>query len=130
MQGEGHHQLLKLKRVDSVPEEPNDPVSEITDLEYDHGFPGHFLLATVQYGGGMAKHDFEAYWDGSWMKSMPPGVRIELRHNANGDLGKALPRETLQIDIAELIDTGEREFWVTIHADGVGSDRLDVVVGN
>lgn len=127
-QGNGHHTLLALKRVDEVPATPKDPLNEIEVVEYDSGIGGHFLVVRVRYGGGMAEHHFEAYWDGSWMKSDPPGISINLRHDANQDPGRALIDETLQIMIDEPANSNYPKFFVLVEGGGAQSVSFDVTV--
>lgn len=60
------------------------------------------LVVRVRYTGGIQKHFFELYWDGSYMESMPPQVNMRLVHHANGDTGEAIRTETLVFDLLDL----------------------------
>src|SRR3989338_2634747 len=62
------------------------------------------LVIEVSYGGGCEDHEFDLIWDGSFMKSNPPQVNLDLYHNANNDLCKAIKYETLRYDIYPLIE--------------------------
>jgi hypothetical protein len=127
-QGNGHYTQLALTKVADVPDTPNDPLNEIEVVEYGSGIGGHFLIVRVRYGGGMRDHAFQAYWDGSWMKSDPPGIWINIRHDANDDPGKAFIDETLQIMIDEPANSSYRKFFVLAEGGGAQSESFDVTV--
>lgn len=81
---------------------------------------GDTLELTVNYGGGCKAHEFALYWDGSFLESAPPQVRLTLSHNANGDLCEALPSETLRFDLRSLSSSWPSEIVVRV----VGSDTM------
>lgn len=60
------------------------------------------LGLVVRYGGGCKDHDFELYWDGLFMDSEPPQVRLQLSHNANNDLCRALLTEKLFFNLSPI----------------------------
>ena len=122
------HQQIALKKVSDVPETPDDPVQQIKVVEYGSGIAGHFLIVHVRYGGSRKDHEFPAYWDGSWLKSDSPGMVVNLRHNSDGDPGKALIDDTLQIQIDEPANSSYRKFFVLVEGGGAKSDAFDVAV--
>ena len=38
------------------------------------------LIAIVRYSGGCKEHDFNAYFSGAWLKSLPAQAVVELEH--------------------------------------------------
>jgi hypothetical protein len=122
---EGDHAIIvPLEKVAKIPDTPNDHVA-VSDVEFSTGFTGHFITATVNYGGGCKPHEFKAYWDGSWVKTKPPGVAITLRHNGNGDRCKASITKMVQISIAEPA-AAEKAFFVELTNVPGAAGRVDV----
>jgi hypothetical protein len=60
------------------------------------------LTLVVRYGGGCKDHEFELYWDGLFMESEPVQVRLELSHNSNGDLCRALLTDELSFSLSKI----------------------------
>jgi len=60
------------------------------------------LFLDVEYSGGCAPHDFESWWNGAYMLSLPVQMNLEVVHDANGDLCRALIFEELALDLTEL----------------------------
>ncbi|MCR9162661.1 MAG: hypothetical protein ACE37F_03170 [Nannocystaceae bacterium] len=89
-----------------------DPLT-VQGLEQD----GNTLLVTVTHAGGCSEHTYEACWNGSLMKSMPPQAVIDLRHDAHGDACEAMLTEVLAIDVTSMLGGG------TVVAR-VGDERL------
>lgn len=63
---------------------------------------GDILELTVSYGGGCQDHEWKMYATEKYAKSYPPKLSIFLDHNANGDMCKALLRETLKFDLTNI----------------------------
>ena len=110
--GGGEAIQVMLEKVATTPDQPNDQVT-VSDPKFVTGIGGHFITANVRYGGGCRSHEFKAYWDGSWIKTNPPGLYITLRHNANGDTCRAVFNRVVQINISEAA-MGYPEFWVRL----------------
>jgi hypothetical protein len=81
----------------------NDDVS-VKNSSVDEAF-GQLKLE-VEYGGGLEghleNHSFELQWSGQFLLSNPPQAAMRLVHNANGDTGERLIRETLIFDLLDL----------------------------
>lgn len=56
----------------------------------------------VNYSGGCATHTFKAYFNGMFMKSMPPRATVFLEHDNGGDNCRKLVIDTLYVDLKEV----------------------------
>lgn len=63
---------------------------------------GDILSVTVSYGGGCQDHEWTMYATERYAKSYPPKLGIFLKHKANGDMCKALLRETLKFNLKDV----------------------------
>lgn len=63
---------------------------------------GDNLIMYVSYGGGCKDHEFKAYASDVYMKSMPPKLGLNIEHNANEDLCKAIVKDTITFDISTI----------------------------
>ena len=63
---------------------------------------GDNLEIEVSYAGGCEDHVFDLSWSGTYLKSHPAQVVLDLRHNAHGDMCEAYITETVVIDVSEL----------------------------
>lgn len=76
------------------------------------------LTIVVQYGGGCAEHDFNAYFSGGWAKSMPPQAAISLEHlNPDNDRCRSIVRDTFQFNLQPLQYAGGKEVVVKWNVD-------------
>ena len=74
---------------------------------------GDSLKVNVAYSGGCAEHSFDVIWDGTILASNPCRVDLILVHNAQGDNCEAYMRETLVINLNQLIgDSDEKDACV------------------
>ena len=63
--------------------------------------------------GGCEEHDFNAYFSGSWLKSMPPQAIIEFEHlNPKNDACRSLVKDTFLFDMKPLRYTGSNDVIV------------------
>lgn len=60
---------------------------------------GDNLILLVQYGGGCEEHEWKLKTNGAYAKSLPPQITLNLEHNANGDMCRALLTDTLEFNI-------------------------------
>ncbi|MFN3916225.1 MAG: hypothetical protein ACK4K0_00670 [Flavobacteriales bacterium] len=60
---------------------------------------GDILTIEVEYSGGCQKHEFDLFFNGIYMKSMPPKAGLILVHKNNGDNCRELITETLKFDL-------------------------------
>lgn len=77
----------------------NDPF-ELLDARVS----GDSLVATVQYGGGSAEHDFTLEGIGVATKSLPRQQMLAVRHDAHGDRARALITEERRFPLADWQD--------------------------
>lgn len=72
-----------------------------TDAFYLDGVSvsGDTLKVEVRYGGGCKEHEWEMHTTGMYAKSYPPQLSLFLAHKNNGDMCKAMLRETLYFDL-------------------------------
>jgi hypothetical protein len=123
---EGEAIQVMLEKVATIPDKPNDQVA-LSNVKFVTGIAGNFITADARYGGGCRKHEFKAFWDGSWSKSNPPEMTIALRHNANGDTCMALLNRMVQINIGELTKL-QKDFFVTLSGAGGDAGRVHVTI--
>lgn len=71
---------------------------------------GNVLRVTVQYGGGCARHEFRVVASHVFMESQPVQSPIVIRHNANGDMCRALLVRELRFDLSALRDAWRRSY--------------------
>ena len=60
---------------------------------------GDTLFIEAEYTGGCKDHVFTARHNGSFMKSMPPQLNVNIDHQGNGDACRELIRETIAFDL-------------------------------
>jgi hypothetical protein len=75
---------------------------------------GDKLTVDVQYGGGCRDHNWEMYFNGAILKSMPPQAILHLRHTVidGPDPCRGMPMETLQFDLSSLKNVASGELVV------------------
>ena len=60
---------------------------------------GDNLILLVEYGGGCREHEWKLKTNGAYAKSLPPQITLNLEHNANGDMCRALLTDTIEFNI-------------------------------
>lgn len=64
---------------------------------------GNDLEVVFRYSGGCETHDFNAYFNGAWMKSLPPQAMLEFEHiNPQKDACRKLVTDTVVFDATPL----------------------------
>ncbi|MDP6909598.1 MAG: hypothetical protein QF371_08835 [Flavobacteriales bacterium] len=77
------------------------------------------LRVIVSYSGGCEEHDFNAYFSGGWLKSLPPQALIELEHlNPNNDACRSLVKDTLYFDMKSIRYKGQNTVMVKWSGNG------------
>lgn len=71
---------------------------EVTDAKIS----GDVLIIDVTFSGGCKEHEFNAYWNGVMMKSMPPKIGLYIEHKTNDDNCRKVINETLRFDLSNL----------------------------
>ena len=81
---------------------------------------GDALVLRVQYSGGSQAHDFALVSTGAPTKSLPRQVLLELRHDGQGDLAKAMITEERTFDLIPHRDSRNNVVHLRIQGiDGV-----------
>ncbi|MCB9185475.1 MAG: hypothetical protein H6601_01860 [Flavobacteriales bacterium] len=61
------------------------------------------LTVVFRYSGGCKEHDFNAYFSGAWLKSLPPQAIIDFEHlNPDNDACRSLVMDTVLFNLAPL----------------------------
>ena len=84
---------------------------------------GDALKVNVTYGGGCEAHVIDMCWNGVFAESFPVQTWIELSHESNGDLCKALVMEVITLDLAGMKTAYQEGYQtqngtITIQLDG------------
>lgn len=74
----------------------------IQEAQIVDGIAGEVLVVNLEYGGGCREHIFRAFWDGSFIKTNPPGIDVKLWHDAQGDPCRAIKPKQLVIDLSQV----------------------------
>lgn len=88
---------LVIVNPEFIAPEENDAF-EITNAE----IKGNDLILNVTYSGGCQEHEFKAYSNNMYMKSMPPILGLFIAHNSNGDNCRTLVEKTLRFDLSSV----------------------------
>lgn len=73
------------------------------------------LHVVVRYSGGCEEHEFNAYFSGAWLKSLPPQAMVEIEHlNPKNDPCRSLVKDTLLFNLTPLRYEGSDELWVKL----------------
>ena len=75
---------------------------------------GDNLILLVQFGGGCKEHKWKLKTNGAYAKSFPPQITMNLEHNANGDMCRALLRDTLEFNIKPARYPESQELYVRL----------------
>lgn len=60
---------------------------------------GDVLEVVVRYSGGCEEHEFNAYFSGNWLKSLPPQAMVQIEHlNPNNDNCRQMVTDTVRFD--------------------------------
>ncbi|MCF8257501.1 MAG: hypothetical protein K9J06_08115 [Flavobacteriales bacterium] len=65
---------------------------------------GDTLTVGVQHGGGCREHDWQMYFNGAVLKSLPPQAVLQLQHKVKDgpDPCRSIVRETLKFNLSSL----------------------------
>jgi hypothetical protein len=71
------------------------------------------LIAIVRYSGGCKEHNFNAYFSGEWLKSLPAQAVVELEHiNLENDPCRSIIKDMLKFDMTSIQYTRAKEIRV------------------
>lgn len=111
--GKGKNMVVVQQNKDYV--QPEDmPSFEITDMKIE----GDIAELFITYSGGCNQHEFKAYFNGAFMKSMPPKVNVMIEHDSKGDSCRELVSDTLYIDLKEVRYTKDKPGTVIVLFNG------------
>lgn len=89
--------IQKLKIIEGFSDRESDNFEvENASLE------GDILSIDISYSGGCEDHEFDLYFNGAYMKSLPPKANLFLKHNANGDACRSMIKQTLRFNIKKV----------------------------
>ena len=98
--------------VEMDPTYKNIKTDSFTLLE--SSLEGDNLILLVQYGGGCREHEWKLKTNGAYAKSLPPQITLNLEHNANSDMCRALVTDTLEFNLEPLRYPGNLQLDVRI----------------
>lgn len=76
---------------------------------------GDILTLKVSYGGGCETHEFNAYFNEMYMKSLPPKAAIFIEHKNNNDHCKKMITEDLKFDLTNVRYPGkDKDYTIMI----------------
>ncbi|HYG51860.1 MAG TPA: hypothetical protein VD905_13205 [Flavobacteriales bacterium] len=96
--GKDAKHALKVTRVPDFTRPENHRPVTIEDWTLE----GDIAKLAISYSGGCGEHSFNAFFDGKYMKSLPPRAGIFIQHNHGEDNCRKLIMDTLYIDLAEI----------------------------
>lgn len=106
--------------IDDEGQAPGGSECVLGDSEFEiveSSIEGRTLRLTVEYAGGCAEHEFEAWWGGVLAPSDPPIVPVELQHYGKGETCSDLVEDEVAIDLT------------AVEAASTESVRVQIVVG-
>ena len=78
---------------------PSKPDFQVLEMSNENDV----LTVIFRYSGGCKEHDFNAYFSGGWLKSLPPQAIIDFEHlNPDNDACRSLVKDTVQFDLTPL----------------------------
>lgn len=78
---------------------PSKPDFQVLEMSNENDV----LTVIFRYSGGCKEHDFNAYFSGGWLKSLPPQAIIDFEHlNPDNDACRSLVKDTAQFDLTPL----------------------------
>ncbi len=102
------------------PDGPGDGLS-ITSAKIE----GDLLRLRVRHSGGCEEHDYELFWDGTVLESLPLQAELKLVHDANGDECEALLSRDLVFDLGPMREElGGDDGLILLRLEGV-EDTLE-----
>ncbi|MCA1243830.1 hypothetical protein LC092_15380 [Stappia stellulata] len=109
-----------LAIASGVPSDLGDPLLSLDSAEVVSGINGRTLLVGLSHQRACGEASFKAWWDGSFLKSLPPRASVVVVYEAGGDLCEGRVDTTLQIDVDELLDN-QGELYIDVHGRNVQS---------
>ena len=105
-------EAIKVKATTGEFAKKSDPIMGIDTVEVK----GNTLFIHVSYGGGCRTHEFQVIGSLAIAKSFPPIRALQLVHNANDDMCRAIVRSVIEVDLEEVAyqKTEGSEIYYTI----------------
>ncbi len=102
----------------TIPEVEVDPTYTPQETDsftlLESSIEGDNLILLVRYGGGCEEHVWNLKTNGAYAKSMPPQITLNLEHNANRDMCRALLTDTLEFNLKPIRYNGSLELDVKL----------------
>lgn len=96
----------KVEAPRPIIKDPSVTISE-KDVDFtvtDWAISGDTLLVGVQYGGGCREHDWRMFFNGAFLKSLPPQAILQLQHLVKDgpDPCRSVVRQSLRFDLTSI----------------------------
>lgn len=92
--------IIPVERKSDYVEPAANPAANFTIT--DMNVQGDVAMLVVNYSGGCKDHTFKAYFNGNFMKSLPPRANVFIEHDNGGDNCRKLVMDTLYFDLKEV----------------------------
>lgn len=93
---------------------PSKPDFQVLDMALE----GNLLKVVFQYSGGCEEHDFNAHFNGGWLKSLPPQAVLDFEHlNPKDDACRSLVKDTVFYNLDAIKYPGGNEVVVKTTAN-------------
>jgi len=78
----------------------------------------NLLQVVFQYSGGCEEHDFNAHFNGGWVKTLPPQAILDFEHlNPNNDACRSVVKDTVFYNLDALKYPGGNEVMIKCTAN-------------
>ncbi|MFZ5554947.1 MAG: hypothetical protein ACOZCO_17685 [Bacteroidota bacterium] len=102
--------------VDDAWSQPED-MMEVTITKAE--ISGDILTIDVSYSGGCEEHEFKLYFNGMYMKSLPPKITLVLYHNHKGDACRSIVDKKLKFDLTPVREKGKTTGEIMVKVYGL-----------
>lgn len=105
-----------IRKTDYAKPDVNGTAADfhIQDLSVE----GDIATVIVNYSGGCNEHKFNAYFNGAYMKSLPPKATVFIEHDNGGDNCRKLVVDTLYFDLTAVRYSPDKEGTVIVGFNG------------
>lgn len=102
--------LIEIKTDAGYVQPMSNPAFTIEDWNIE----GDIAKIIINYSGGCGKHEFKAYFNGKYMKSMPPKAGVFIEHLNGGDKCRMLLIDTLYVNLKTIRYNKDKEGSVIV----------------
>lgn len=94
--------------------EPVKPDYQVLNMTIENDL----LKVVFQYSGGCEEHDFNAHFNGGWLKTLPPQAVLDFEHlNPNNDACRSTVKDTVFYNLDAVKYPGGNEVVIKCTAD-------------